>query len=245
VNAVAAEHLPFRDSVRWGRTEIAYEVRFAPRKTLAIEVHPNLRVSVVAPAGSDADTIREKVRKRAGWIRKQWRELELYLPKQPPRRYVNGETHRYLGRQYRLRAEQGEEESVKCLRGYFRITTRNEPTPEIARRRLETWYRDRADVVFRDRLDVCHARAEREGIPRPVLKIKRMQKRWGSCAREGTITLNLELIKAPKECIDYVIMHELCHLKEAHHGPRFWALLGRMMPDYEERKKQLNVIAAQ
>lgn len=208
-------------------------------------VHPDLHVSVVAPVDADPERIREKVKKRAAWIRKQRREFELFLPKQPPRLYVNGETHRYLGRQYRLRTEQGDEESVKCLRGYFRVTTRTEPTPEIAKRRLEAWYRDRADAVFRDRLDVCHARAEREGIPRPVLKIKCMRKRWGSCAREGTITLNLELIKAPKECIDYVIMHELCHLKEAHHGPRFWALLGRVMPDYDTRKKQLNVIAAE
>jgi predicted metal-dependent hydrolase len=240
-----AEHLPFRDGVRWGRTEIAYEVRFAQRKTLAIEVHPDLRVSVVAPTGTDLDAIRAIVRKRGSWIRKQWRELELYLPKQPPRRYVNGETHRYLGRQYRLRAEQGNEESVKCLRGYFRVTTRKEPTPEMAKKRLETWYRDRAEAVFRERLQLCHTRAKREGIPLPTLKIKRMRKRWGSCAADGAITLNLELIKAPKECIDYVIMHELCHFKEAHHGPRFWNLLGRTMPDYEVRRKRLNLIAAQ
>jgi len=240
-----AESLPDRDQVQWGRTEIVYEIRYSSRKTLAIEVHPDLRVRVTAPLGADLNHIREKVRKRAPWIQRQWREFELYLPKQPPRRYVNGETHRYLGRQYRLRAEQSQEDSVKCLRGYFHVMTREEPTPASVQRRLETWYRDRAEVVFRDRLDVCHARAEREGILQPVLKIKRMQKRWGSCTPDGIITLNLELIKAPKECIDYVIMHELCHLKEAHHGPRFWALLGRVMPDYDERKKQLNVIAAQ
>lgn len=244
MSMTAAELLPDHDSVRWGRTEIVYEVRFAARKTLVITVHPDLRVSVVAPAGADLDAVRAKVHKRGSWMGKQWRELELYLPKQPPWRYVNGETHRYLGRQYRLRAEKGEEESLRCLRGSFRITTRNVPTPEIARRRLEAWYRYRADIVFRDRLDVCHARAAREGIALPALKIKRMKKRWGSCAPDGIITLNLELIKAPKECIDYVIMHELCHIKEAHHGPRFWALLGRVMPDFERRKTQLNLIAA-
>jgi predicted metal-dependent hydrolase len=240
-----SDPLPRRDQVQWGRTEIAYEIRYSGRKTLAIEVHPDLRVSVTAPVDADPARIREKVRKRAPWIQRQWREFELYLPTQPPRRYVNGESHRYLGRQYRLRAEQGMENSVKCLRGYFHVLTREEPSPARVKRRLETWYRDRAEVIFRERLDVCHARAEREGIPPPVLKIKRMHKRWGSCAGDGTITLNLELIKAPKECIDYVIMHELCHLKEAHHGPRFWALLGKVMPDYDERKKQLNLIAAQ
>ncbi len=245
MNTDAAEPLPGQDRVRWGRTEIVFEVRFTQRKTLGITVHPDLRVSVAAPLGADAEAIRAKVYKRASWIRSQWRELELYLPKQPPRTYVNGETHRYLGRQYRLRAEWGVEDSVKCLRGYFRVTTRQEPTPTLVQRRLDVWYRNRAEEVFRERLAVCHARAEREGIARPKLRIKRMYKRWGSCSPEGTITLNLELMKAPKESIDYVIMHELCHLREAHHGPRFWALLARLMPGFEQQRERLNRIAAQ
>jgi len=239
--AAAPEH----DRVRWGRTEIAYEIRYTRRKTLALTVHPDLRVSVVAPLGADAEAIRAKVHKRGAWIREQWRELELYLPKQPPRAYVNGETHRYLGRQYRLRAEPGLEDSVKCLRGYLRVTTRLEPTPALVQRRLEAWYRNRAEEVFRERLAVCHARAAREGIALPTLRIKRMHKRWGSCSADGTITLNLELMKAPKEGIDYVIMHELCHLREAYHGPRFWALLARLMPGFEQQRERLNRIAAQ
>ena len=233
------------DAVQWGRTRIAYEYRYAERKTLAITVHPDLRVTVIAPHGAEPEVIRDKVRKRGPWIHRQWRELELYLPKQPPRRFVNGESHRYLGRQYRLRAERGAHDSVKCRRGYFRVTSRGEPSPERSKRMLDRWYYDHAERIFRDRLEACHERARREGIPRPALKIRRMQKRWGSCSPDGRITLNLELIKAPKDCIDYVIMHELCHLKEAHHGPRFWALLGRVMPDFEVRRKQLNVVAAQ
>jgi len=236
---------PAKDEVHWGRTRIAYEYRVAERKTLAITVHPDLRVTVVAPVGAEVETIRDKVRKRGPWIRKQWREFELYLPKQPPRRYVNGETHRYLGRQYRLRAEQGDENTVKCLRGYFRVTTRGEPSPEQSKRLLECWYREHAKRIFHERLDVCSERANRDGIPRPALIIRRMHKRWGSCSAEGQITLNLELIKAPKECIDYVIMHELCHLKEAHHGPRFWALLAKLMPGYEEKRERLNLVASQ
>ena len=233
------------DAVQWGCTRINYVYRYAERKTLAITVHPDLQVTVSAPHGSDPEIIREKVHKRGAWIRKQWREFELYLPKQPPRRYVNGESHRYLGRQYRLRAEQGDKDSVKCLRGYFRVTSRSEPSPDQSKRMLERWYRDHAERIFGNRLEACHDRAQREGIPRPTLTIRRMQKRWGSCSTDGSITLNLELIKAPKDCIDYVIMHELCHLKEAHHGPRFWVLLGRVMPDFEVRRKRLNLVAAQ
>lgn len=236
---------PIEDRVRWGRTDIAYEVRFGRRQTLAISVHPDLRVSVVAPQGADLEVIRGKVRKRGSWIRAQWRELELYLPKQPPRAYVNGETHRYLGRQYRLRAEQGPTDSVKCLRGYFRVITGLEPAPALVKRRLDAWYRERAEEVFAARLEICHARAARAGLPRPTLRIRRMRQRWGSCTPGGVITLNLELIMAPTECIDYVIMHELCHLQEPHHGGRFWALLAKLMPGYEQHRERLNRLAAQ
>jgi predicted metal-dependent hydrolase len=239
------DRAPSRDVVRWGRTRIGYEIAYsARRRTLAIEVCPDLRVSVIAPAGADAALIREKVHKRAAWILKQQRAFELYLPKQPPRCYVSGETHRYLGRQYRLRVEQGARDSVKCLRGRFYIVTRAEPTPLLVRRRMERWYRDRADVVFRERLEACHARAVRFGIPLPELRVKSLQKRWGSCGPGEQVTLNLELIQAPKDCIDYVVMHELCHLKEPHHGPRFWTLLNKLMPDYAQRQAQLNQLAA-
>ena len=233
------------DQVYWGRTRILYEYRFAERKTLAITVHPDLRVTVVATLDADLEAIRNKVRKRGSWIRKQWREFQLYLPQQPPRRYVNGESHRYLGRQYRLRAEVGEKNSVKCQRGYFIVILKQEPTPELVERYLDSWYRKRAKVIFEERLDVCCKRAAREGIIRPPFRICHMEKRWGSCTDRGGITLNTELIEAPKECIDYVIMHELCHLKEAHHGPRFWGLLERVMPDYEERRLRLNIVATQ
>ncbi len=89
----------------------------------------------------------------------------------------------------------------------------------------------------------CCRLARREGIATPTLRIQKLVKRWGSCSDSGRIMLNLELIKAPKDCIDYVIIHELCHLKEKHHGPRFWRLLEKLMPGYEGRRKRLNLFA--
>lgn len=234
---------PVHDSVRWGHTKINFTYQYAKRKTLAISVHPDLSVTVKAPEGTLPAAIREKERQRGAWIHSAWREFELYLPKQPPRSYISGETHRYLGRQYRLKAVQGDAESVKCLRGYLWVTTRDEPNPEKTRKLLEGWYRQHAQEVFHERLQECCRRAAREGVPEPVLRIQKMTNRWGSCSDQGRILLNLELIKAPKECIDYVIVHELCHLKEKHHGARFWRLLEKLMPDYQERRKRLNRFA--
>lgn len=229
------------DSVTWGTVEIPYRYFYSRRKTVGISVHPDLSVTVRAPHGTGIETIRLFVHRRGGWISKAWRNFEQYLPKQPERRYISGETHRYLGRQYRLKVEMGEADSVKCLRGYLWVSTRNDPTPERAKVLLEDWYRQHARNVFHERLLACHQRVLRECIPFPAVLIRKMTSRWGSYSSKGRITLNLALIKAPKECIDYVIIHELCHSKVKHHGPKFWRLLYRLMPDFEERRKKLNL----
>jgi len=230
------------DCITWGSIEIPFRYFHSKRKTLGISVHPDLSVTVKAPHGTSLETIRDSVHRRGGWISKTWRDFEQHLPKQPERRYIAGETHRYLGRQYRLKIETGETESVKCLRGYLWVTAKGEVTPERTRGLLEEWYRHHAINVFHERLTVCHQKVLREGIPFPTMVIRKMTSRWGSFSSAGRITLNLALIKAPKECIDYVILHELCHFKVKHHGPKFWKLLHRLMPDFEERRKKLNFI---
>ena len=115
------------DRIAWGTIEIPYQINFSKRKTLGISVHPDLSVVVKAPVGTNPEVIRRFITRRGGWIQKSWKVFEQYLPKQPPRRYISGETHRYLGRQYRLKVVQGERDSVKCLRGHFWVTTRRVP----------------------------------------------------------------------------------------------------------------------
>lgn len=230
------------DSISWGTLEIPYLYGTSRRKTLGISVYPDLSVRVRAPLGTSLDTIRTFVHRRGGWIHKAWRDFEQYLPLQPERRYISGETHRYLGRQYRLKVVESASDSVKCLRGYLQVCCSGEPTGERIQGLLEGWYRDHAHEIFQQRLAACHQKVVREGIPFPSLLIRKMTSRWGSFSSAGRITLNLELIKAPKECIDYVIIHELCHFKIKNHGPKFWKLLHRLMPDFEERRKKLNLL---
>lgn len=228
------------DRVQWGRTTIDYDYEYKDRKTLSISVHPDLSVSVSAPKGTKPEDIRGKVKKRAAWIKKAKREFELYLPKQPPRRYINGETHRYLGRQYRLKARKGKADSVKCYRGYFNVICSTKPTPEKVKVLLDEWFKDKANDVFKKRFDICNKKAFSYRIKASTFSIRKLKNRWGSCTKNGRIILNLDLIKAPIECIDYVIMHELCHLKEHHHGTKFWALLDNLLPNYIELKRRLN-----
>jgi hypothetical protein len=199
-------------------------------------------VTVTAPDGSDLAAVEAKVRQRAPWILRQQRELEVYLPHTPPRRYVSGETHRYLGRQYRLKVEESghEAERVKLARGALHVGVATPADTQRVRQLVEDWYEKQAQRVFYERLLAMLPRFKPVQLGEPQLTVRTMENRWGSCTGAGAITLNLKLVQAPKPCIDYVIVHELCHLVEHNHGKSFYQLLDRMLPDWRARRRQLN-----
>lgn len=225
-------------AIDYGSETIRYEVRFlATRRTLGIEVHPDSRVLVRAPAGCPETLIAERVRKRAAWISRRIAEFQRYRPRTPPRQYLSGESHLYLGRQYRLQLLAGEVAAVKLSRGRMVATLPGAPDPERVKALLHRWYLERARTVFSEVLDTCLPQFK--GIERPRLIVRAMQSRWGSLSRAGTMTLNASLVRAPRPCIEYVVTHELCHLRHRDHDARFFRLLGQVMPDWEHRKQRL------
>ena len=225
-------------TLTYGRDTIRYEVRFlVSRRTLAIEVHPDSRVVVRAPANCPQALIAEKVQKRAAWISRQLGEFERYRPRTPTRQYINGESHLYLGRQYRLRLLEGESTSVKLTRGELVVTLSGEPRAEQVRPLLQRWYLDRARVKFTEVLDSWLPHFKR--AERPRLIVRAMQSRWGSLSPADTMTLNVNLVRASLACIEYVVVHELCHTRYRNHDARFFRLLGLLMPDWEKRKQRL------
>ena len=227
-----------QQEIVFGTEAIAYEIRFLPtRRTLGIEVHPDMSVIVRAPADCDPVIILARVRKRASWISRQLSNFQRYSPRTPARQYVSGETHLYLGRQYRLRVGAGDTSSVKMSRGYLEINMPGKSDSDVVKELLRRWYLDHARPVFTDVLDEWHPRFKSH--QRPRLIVRAMQSRWGSLSRAGTMTLNANLIRAPRICIEYVVAHELCHLKYRDHGPGFFRLLGQVMPDWEKRKQRL------
>lgn len=224
--------------IEYGRETIRYEVRFLPtRRTLGIEVHPDQRVVIRAPVGCTEDVIADRVRKRASWISRQIADFRRYSPRTPQRQYVSGETHLYLGRQYRLKVGAGETASVRMTRGQLVVTMPGIPDPERVKTMLHRWYLDHAWRVFSEVLDQCLIRFK--GHPRPRLIVRAMQSRWGSLSQAGSMTLNANLVRAPRACIEYVVTHELCHLRHRDHDASFFKLLGRVMPDWEQRKQKL------
>ena len=205
-------------TLHFGDTAIEYTLIYAARKTLAIHVHPDRSVTVKAPAGSDFAAL---------------------PPRQPPRRYVSGESFWYLGRHYRLKVSEGEREWVKLTRGYLEVTTPNKANTAYVQAQVEAWLRRQAQRHFHERVAALLPRFKPLALPEPELAVRAMKSRWGSCTGKGKITLNLHLMRAPKPCVDYVVVHELCHLVELNHGKGFYALMDRVMPDWRKRREQL------
>ena len=222
-----------------GKNSVAYSIVRSTRKTTAITVTPDQKVTVRTSLDADDAAIERIVRKRAAWIVRQQKFFQQFLPKTPPRTFVSGETHLYLGRKYRLRVRCTEREEVKLQGGFLYVHTAHPADAEEVKALLYGWYEAHAQKRFRERLAVCMESAAGRKIAAPHLEIRRMSKRWGSCRAPGVLTLNLDLIRAPRVCIDYVIIHELCHLHHPNHSPQFYKLLTNVLPDWNAIKLRL------
>lgn len=229
--------------VSFGRATISFEVKYSTRKTLSISVNPDLSVVVTAPRGKDIGPIKARIRKRAPWILKQQNFFEAFLPPASPRKYVSGETHFYLGRQYRIKVIKSDHEEVKLIGGFIQVWQNGNSSAQRVQSLLDGWLLTRARKRFGEVLEKCHAELLRRSVPLPALRIRKMTRRWGSCTNRA-IYVNRDLIKAPSHCIDYVLTHELCHLKYRRHNKNFYELMTRVMPDWEQRKARLEKISA-
>jgi predicted metal-dependent hydrolase len=225
--------------IQFGLQDIDFELQLMKRNTLSISVHPDLSVIVKAPENTKLEDVEKIVYHRAKWILNQQRRFEIYLPDVPPRKYVSGESHRFLGRQYRLKIIKSEAELIKLSRQFLEVYT-PDISPSNTRILVENWYREQSIRIFQERLTACYAKLAREKISYPKISIRRMQSSWGSCSAKGAISLNIKLIQVPVEYIDYVITHELCHLKHLHHEAGFYKLLSRVMPGWETKKEKLD-----
>ncbi|MBU2969228.1 M48 family metallopeptidase [Pseudoalteromonas sp. C2R02] len=216
-----------------------------PRK-IVIKVHPDQRVVASVPHNATSEVIQEAMIKRARWIWESIVEFESQHEYVMPRQYVSGETQFYLGRRYVLKVIiDGEHASnVKLHRGKLTVKLKQVKGDRVSQVKtlLDKWYTRKANAIFHDRLHEMLTKATWvEGLP--SFRIMAMKKQWGSCSTKGSLMLNPHLVKAPKECIDYVILHELCHIAEHNHSDKFWRLLTQVMPNWKEVKAKLDDMA--
>ena len=225
------------------------------KRNIVIKVHPDQRVVATVPHDATEESIQEAMLKRARWI---WQNIEEFAKQKDyvlPKRYVSGETQFYLGRRYVLKVliDAKQTSNVKLTRGKLNVTLKRELSQSNAsdvensrvmkvKPLLNKWYQHKAKLIFRERLTQMLPKATWV-TDTPAFRIMAMKKQWGSCSTKGNLMLNPHLIKAPKECIDYVILHELCHIAEHNHSDKFWRLLTQVMPNWKEVKSKLDGMA--
>lgn len=230
------------ETVQYGTKTIDFLLKRSDRKTLGIEVHPDLSVWVIAPEKSSLDDIKENLLKKAKWISKQQNFFSQFLPRTPERQYVSGETHLYLGRRYILRVRKSSEDSVKLKGGELIVYYKKNNSKDHVKELLTGWYYNHASVRFKKEIEKSLSKFNGRIKAKPTVEIRRMKNRWGSCTPKGKIIINPELIKAPTKCIDYVLIHELSHLVHPNHSKEFYQLQSSLLPNWQKWKEKLELV---
>ncbi len=212
-------------------------VKYSYRKSVSVNVNHKMDIILCAPYNYSMDKIQKIIFDKRIWIKKQLKHFEKYHPYITPRKYVSGETHMYLGRQYRLKITKEGYKNVKLKGGYFYLMANNS---EQAKKKIDAWYKEKSTYKFINRLEHCVNKIPFAKMP--IINIRKMKKRWGSLSANGVMTLNKDLVKTPVDCIDYVILHELCHQKYMNHSKDFWNLLEEVCPNWKKTKDKLEIL---
>jgi hypothetical protein len=218
---------------------IELKVIFSGRRTLGISVLPDSSVIVRVPYLTSSKTIERIVKEKSGWIVKHRDNYRVKGDTRITRSYLNGEVHLFRGKESVLNIIKSGKPFVRFLEGTIELGVETTENQDYVKQLLYFGYKQKASVLFPVMLKDLLVKYEKQDF-RPVgLIIRTMKRRWGSCSNKGIITLSTELIKLPDRFIEYVIVHELCHLKHHNHGAGYYKLLSELYPDYAAVRKEL------
>lgn len=230
-------------TVVFGSTRIPYTVHRTTRsKTVSIAIDPDEGVVLAAPRGVSLDRLDSVVRRKAKWIVSNLRSASERPPPPADREFVSGESFMYAGRQHTLRVIVGQESGTRLDHGRLVVRVQPKsgvPVPELVREQLVAWYRARAE----HRLGrLVSAWSERTGLAPFRFSVSSQRRRWGSCSPSGEVRLNWRIVGASKRLVEYVVVHELVHLRHPDHTAAFWRAVAKWIPDYIERREQLREV---
>lgn len=223
-------------------SNITYLLTRKPVKNVNLRIKPDGQVIVSANNRVPTDFIDEFIVQKQKFILSA---LEKYqkrrnLVQNIPKRYVSDERYDLLGKSFRLKVEESKEEKVYTDGVYIVLKVKNKDDFRHKEILMSRWLRQYQTSVFEELIREKHASLKKYGVPYPELRIRHMTSRWGSCQpKKGVITLNSQLIAAPRTCIEYVVLHELVHFIHPNHSRQFWDFVEMMMPDWRERKEEL------
>lgn len=226
--------------------EISYVLERKQVKNLNLRIKKDGSVFVSANDAVPFEEVDEFVSNKASYILdavKRFNEMALYKPQ--PKQYVSGETFYLQGRGLRLQVSQAAKDSISSDGVYICLKVKDVNDFEKKRRMVNRFLDSQCKAIFSEVMDELYPLFKKYGIEKPTLRIRDMETRWGSClAKKGIVTLNKRLLEAPRNCIEYVVMHELCHFMHPNHSKHFYAFLSMLMSDWKERKQFLDKTAA-
>ncbi len=224
----------------YGKYSYEYILILEKRKSLSLAIYPDMKIVLKSPDNLNADAIEKFLKKKWLWMEKQLQFFSQFQGKKVKKSYVSGESFLYLGRQYKLIVEKSDQDSMLLQKGRLVLSTTGELRDGNKNKKLiKKWYNDRIEVIFKERFEEVRRNFDYDFEFK--LTIRKMNKRWGSYARNNTISLNPLLINASKKCIDYVITHELCHAENKKHDNKFFQLLSRKFPNWQKVKEELEL----
>ena len=224
--------------VKLGEIELNVALYRSGRKSLALIVHPDMRIECRFPLVCSLNTVEEFINSKTGWLQKTLRKIAA-RPKQTNRTFQEASLQPFLGAEYGLKLMASARVNVQLSDLELILSCRKPGSPVSVSRVLRNWYREQAKRVFTERLIVCQKLFSGKQSCSGLV-IRRMKSRWGSCSSTGMITLNSRLVEYPIDVIDYVIVHELCHRVHFSHNKQFYRLLAEKMPDWCERRALLS-----
>lgn len=223
--------------------ELSIYLKFSNRKTIGICVHPNKKIDIIAPNGTSFDRIQSVIESKSRWISKKLGEFEKYQTLEINKKYKNGQTLKWLGQDYLIKViqiEDFEEEQIVKEKRMIKVYVHDSSLKERISLLIEEWYKNLALIFLAEKFEDCYQKTKKYGIARPSFYLRYMKRRWGSCTSKGNILLNPEIMSLPSHCIEYIIMHELCHLKHLNHSKDFYHFLDTVMPEWEEYSQALD-----
>ena len=218
--------------------DISIELQYGYRKRLTLTVYPNRRIVARIPYGFPKRKVEDYFHKKTRWMIKHLEHFEQHHP-ESEKNHIDGEIHTYLGKEYFLKLEQGSSK-VSFKENKLILRVKDTEDPNLKKRVLDAWYRREAIRVLTPLYKEWIEKLQYLTLPKTSLRFYKMKRRWGSCSAKGVITLNTELIKKDPDLIEYVIVHEICHLKVPAHNKAFYNLVESIMPDWKKRKSNLN-----
>jgi predicted metal-dependent hydrolase len=228
-----------RDKIRYGTISIPYKI-FKTRRIKTSEVIVDAdTITVRVPFNKDKTEIQKLVLDKARWILRKQKEYRETTPEVRKPSFKENTTLPYLGNNYSLMINKNQaRDSIEIVDGKFIVGVKSAKVSSSTLKKVyENWITEKAQDIFEDKV---RKYSKKIGVRAKGVAIKNLRNRWGSLTKSGAINLNLNLVKAPEDIVDYIVLHELCHLRIKEHSHHYWELVHRFMPNYQDKIEWLN-----